>query len=482
MPRELNNFTINNLGVYGVIREAEVSSRLLPSEAVTEAINMHFDSKGASTVRPGLTSIQSTAVVSGYPCLGVYMFNFSAGSALLSTFSDGTNNDIYSLSNGYWSKTHQDDTAGSKTRFITFSDYVLKMNGNDTMFMWAGPGTTWIGSGNPLNIDDMTTRKPKFGEVFKARVYVAGDPTNPDRLFYSSVVDSLGNIEWTPASDYVDINPDDGENISGLKRFGTQLCVFKPNYMYRYMGIAGTDADPLISVGTRSQESIVSAKDGLYFHHDSGFYKYAGGQPSEISRPISDFVSAIPVSYYSNIAGWKDNDHVYWSIGDLTVNGTTYVNIVLRYTISSQVWTIYSYPKEIKCGVDYNDGDTIHQVVGTDDGFIAKQNEGSTDMGTSIAYRLQTKWYEIEGIENTKVIETIASTCDKATGSMVMYQIDDDPAWKEIGQIRKYMNIHPNLNIKFHKIRFKITGSSSKEAPIFYGLNIIKGLNYGLVI
>ena len=257
--------------------------------------------------------------------------------------------------------------------------------------------------------------------------------------------------------------------------------IFKPNYIYRYFGVEGTDPDPLISVGTRSHDSIVVAKDGLYFHHDTGFYKYVGGQPKELSRPISDFVKAIPASYYTTITGWKDEDHIYWSIGNLTIDGVSFTNIVCRYTISSELWTIYSYDKELRFGTDYNDGVNMHQIIGTNDGFVMKFNETTDDNGQPINYRLITKWYEIEGIENQKIIEHLTCLMEKSIGSVLMYQIDDETAFKEIGQIKRYLQEFKSKRIVFHRIRFKITGNSRHEAPIFKGISILKGINEGVV-
>ena len=165
MPRLLRPFIVKNLGVYGIIRSAEVNDRLLPNEAITESINFHYDSKGASTVRPGLTSIQSTAISASYPCVGLYMFSFSSGSALLSTFSDGSNNDIYTLSNNYWIPSLEDDTKGLRTRFVTFADNVIRTNGTDTVKDWDGSGS-WGSSGAPLNVDELNTLgKPKYLEI-----------------------------------------------------------------------------------------------------------------------------------------------------------------------------------------------------------------------------------------------------------------------------------------------------------------------------
>jgi hypothetical protein len=62
-----------------------------------------------------------------------------------------------------------------------------------------------------------------------------------------------------------------------------------------------------------------------------------------------------------------------------------------------------------------------------------------------------------------------------------MHQVNDEITWKPVGQITKYLHYFDSLNLRFHRIRFKITGSSRLEAPIFRGLEWIFGVNEGVV-
>jgi len=472
---ELKPKRIRNLGIYGVIRPSEVDEFTVPDEVLTKAINVHFDRKGAVTLRPGLTIIGSQ--IQDNPILGLYnaLFSNSSLNCILAVVSTGAVNGIYKSTGGAFSSSTT-DTKDLKTRFTTFADRVIRFNGTDSMKVFNG--TDWATTGTPINPDQMTVAT-KYGEGFKARVYTTGGNANPDRVYYSSVISSSGNITWTPADNFVDIQPNDGENVSGLKRYATQLLVFKPNYIYR-LTTTVADPDPLIKVGTRSQESIVDGKDGVYFHHDSGFYKYSGGMPEEISRPISDFVNAVPLSFYQNISGWKDLDHIYWNVGDLIVDGVSFTNIVARYTISSKVWTVYSYATELKWGCDFNDGSTLYQIVGDEVGKVYKLNQGATDNGTAISYDLETKWYELGSVSERKTINDMIAICEKAQGSILMYKIDGGTNWENIGQLRKWLNYF-KPNFKFHRIKFRLTGMSSQEAFIFRGIEILRGINEGIL-
>lgn len=479
---------ISTLGIYGVVRRAEVDDSLIPDGAVTESINFHFDRKGASTIRPGLTVLGAT-VLTARPCVGLH--NALSGTAI-AVFSNGGSSTIYSFDGSAWTMSLDGGTASVRIRFLDFGSYTIALNfiynTYSSMRYWnASSSRHWHNTGNPINVQNMWGYNPQLGEVFKNRIYLAGDTStagSPSRLYFSSVISSTGRVTWTPTVDYVDINPGDGEDITGLKRYSLELLLFKPNYIYRFR-TSGVDADPLIKVGTRSQESIVEGKRGLYFHHDTGFYRYSGGYPLEISRPISDVVEAIPYGQFDDIVGWNDSDHIYWSIASVTISepkgDVTWKNVVIRYTESSEIWTIYSYANEIRRGMMYTRGTTLSRLVGTDHGVVGTFNSGTTDFGEPLEFRMRTKWYFIEDLASHKIIQQIVAYAEKAQGLELRYRVDEKREWKTIGQLRQLVTNFNSLDIGFNRIQFEVSGTTRYESSVFLGLDIIKGLNEGIL-
>lgn len=488
MP-EQEPITIRNF-LNGVIRQNEVDDFFTPKGAVTDALNVHFDRKGVAKLRDGITLLGSQ-ISSGNPILGLYNFISSNSSynQILTVVSDGTNNDVYYLSGSTWTKKLEDDTKDLKTRFTTYMDKVVRVNGTEIAKAWDGNVSNSWGqhagtSKDDLNLDDMDSYKGNLIETFKSKVYMAGNSTYPYRLWYSS--DPTGTfpnlyITWTPTSDYIDFRQDPSPTITAIKRFVTELLVFKRDYLYRWKGVSGTEADPFIQVGTPSQESVVEAKDGIYFYHPPGIYRYSGDYPREISRPVSDFIDNIPLSYQDDVSAWCDGDHVMFSVGNVTIDGESFTNIVLRYTISSRIWTIYSYGTEIRIGCEYNNGTTITRVVGDDDGNVLTFDSGTTDNTSAIPYRLTTRWYELNTPSYRKVIRIITALCEKAQMSKLSYQIDDDTSWKTLGQLRKYVTYFKNKNIKCHRIRFRLYGLSKISPFIFQGMELHDVVNEGLI-
>ena len=467
-------------------RIGNISNSLLPPGSVTTAKNMHFDKLGLAKLRSGTTLIGSQ-ISNNYTCLGLYYLQGS-NSQLLAVFSDGTNNDVYYNNAGTWTKITglTDQTKDLKTRFTTFLDQVIVVNGTDIAEAWFGTGTAdqSIGtSANDLNLDDMDSYKCNLIESFKARVYMAGNSTNPDRLFFSKVVSTTPHITWAPTTDYVDVGANDGSNITALKKYAYDLLVFKTKFLYRYRGSAGVDPEPLINIGTPSQEAVVEGKKGVYYFSSDpvGIYVYTGGQPVEISRAVSDFLEAIPSTYFTTVNGFTeaDGDHINFNIGDVTVSGVAWVNVVLRYTISSQVWTVYSYPNELRRGVIWDNATNNVAVVGDSDGNVMTFNSGLTDNGTNIEYDLITRYYELGALSESNAINKLSGICEDAQGSALSFQIDDKEKWNPMGQLRNYVTIFKNTNIKGHRVRFKLFGTSSVASFTFEGLEIIDSINKG---
>lgn len=473
--------SIRNIGVRGLIRQSSVDDGLIPNEAVTEVVNLNFDRIGGVQSRPGLTAIGAT-VSAGNPCLG--MHNIQSNTAIVAFVASGSVT-IYERQ-ATWAQIGKGVGAG-KVRFIDFANRTIMFGGaENSIQVFAGSNFSSAG-GSPINADDLwyvngTTAaayaRPQYGEVYKSRVYFSGDnnyvPFN-SRVWFSSVISSSGVITWEPSADYVDINPADGEAITALKRFSLELLIFKPNYIYRFR-TTSVDPDPLIRIGTRSQESIIEGKRGMYFHHDTGFYRYSGGYPEEISRPVDDIVKAITFANYDDIAAWKDGDHIYWSIGDVTVSepagSTTYTSAVLRYTESSDIWTLYSYPTRINLGGPFVTGSSQSIMVGLNTGVVAEFNKGVSDISEPIKYRMTTKWYEW-GIELRKEINIMLALCEKGQGAQLMYQVDDYNDWVTISpSLGSFLTWYTKNSKKFNRIRFKLTGVTSNESLVFLGIEI----------
>jgi len=474
MPESIKNIKIPYPNE-GVIRSAQLSDTVCPENSVQLGINMHFDRIGSMTTRPGVTTYADdlSGSVTSFGTL-----NIQGGNKRL--FGQVAK-DI-SVWNGTTWTSVDTATVTTKARFSQFLNRVWRINGN------AGdkPETS---NGGAFGTTDVPATFPAgdFIEAgFDGRVWIADSST--DILYFTDIVQSTNGTSYvSPLTFDITTNfitkfsPQDGESITGLFRVPKALLLFKQNHIYRVYSTSNVDPYPAYNVGTYSQESIVQGKDGVYFHHSSGFYKFTyDAQPTEISRRVMDFVKAIPRTAYDDVIGIYDGyDAIKWSVGPLTVEGVTYSNCQMRYTLSTQVWTIYDFADtSITAMVRYDDGTTIEQIAGTSEGLVGKLDSGKTDFGKPIYYEFIDRWRSfLDMYSHSKTMGGVAVMSENAGGALVQYQIDKTAVnkWLDIGTVKKdYATLFPNnVTTDFNQIRLRIKGYSTGVPIIFNGIELL---------
>lgn len=471
----------------GLINKGAVSENERPQSSVLESINMHFDAIGSAILRKGTTTMAST----GNSILGMHY--------LVDTVNSGANTQLIVVSGtsayyyvaGSFTSKRTGLTAGSRARFTTYLNMAFMVNGTEATMTWNGDiATQFVATGNAVGAPT-----GRFIENFRSRVWITGNTTYPDRLYYSSVPSAAATpvVSWSTdpvtGTQWIDISPSDGDKNTGLQRYRNVMIVFKTNRLYRVFDIGQVDPDPYYAVGTSSQESVVETKTGVFFHHSSGIYQYnVYGQVQEVSRPIWDIIRAIPASYYGSVTGWleADQDHVCWAVGTVTIDGITYTNLTVRYTISTQTWTHYTDPKAFTSAVKrqpfFSDGTTQFAVCGDESGNVVKMNVGKTFFdGTGIPYTIVHNWDTIDGLLSTRKSLTVGNfTHYQGGGTNVNYQTEvNDPDqlndWsKRVGQLKGSANTGFNdMAIKARKLRFRISGVSTGEPFVYNGYELL---------
>jgi hypothetical protein len=464
----------------GVIRSAQLNDTVTPENSVQLAINMNFDRVGAMQTRNGVDTLY-TARAGEIKSFGT--LNVQGGVNKL--FSQvGT--DVSVWTGAVWSSVRTATTT-NKARFSQWLNHLYMVNGVDALQCSDGgafAATAGFVPATAMPIGD-------FIQVgFDGRIWIASK-TN-DALYYSDIVQfvppSTYSITYTASNFISTLSPQDGESFSGLFRVPRALLVFKQNHIYRIYSASNVDPYPAYNVGTYSQESIVQAKDGLYFHHSSGFYKFAyDGQPQEISRRIIDFVKAIPRSSYENIVGiWDGFDAIKWSIGPITVEGVTYANCQVRYSISTQVWTIYDFAaNNITALIRFDNGSNIYQVAGTSTGKVGQLDFGTTDFGAAIYFELIDRWRSYtEMYSKAKSISGVMVASENGGGTLLQYQTQKSPpnVWTDIDTLdENYDSLFPNASTDdFSVVRFRMRGNSTGTPILIHGVELLSIQDKGL--
>ncbi len=370
---------------------SDVAMGIVPPNSVALAVNLDFDQVlGSAVVRPGTSQIGSQ-LVAGKDILGLYNHTdpTDAGNnklfAALNAAGDATAT-IKLVSSGADVVTGL--TASTKVRFLSYGGETVAINGVDAPRAWNN--SAWITTAGVFDLGDWPAAESSLVVEFLDRVYV-NDEVIPYRIHYSTLYDGTA-VTWN--GDYIDLEAEDGGGkVTAFAKVPGYILFFKERSMHRW-NFSSAFPESLVELGTPSQESVVSSGGLVFFYSDSsddakGFYVTNGGRPQNISkdttRTIKRFVDAITGT---DISATATDRVIQWSVGDLTVDGETYTNVVFRYNRILNQWSIRSYPSKFMVHANYLSA----RVGGDNDGNVYEIDDTTAvdDAGTVIDYRLRT--------------------------------------------------------------------------------------------
>lgn len=198
---------------------------------------------------------------------------------------------------GTWTARTTGLEANKEPSFETFGARLIwaSTSNTDVPQVWDGStATTSALGGSPPNF--------AFCVKHKNRLFAAGVATNPSRLYFSDLL--LPQAWATGDAGSMDIDPDDGDRITGIASHKNELIVFKgPNRLsiHRITGSATTGSDafarvPFVTgVGSVNHNGIFRINDDLVFPSPRGIHSLAAtaafGDYVEafLARPILSF-------------------------------------------------------------------------------------------------------------------------------------------------------------------------------------------------
>lgn len=383
----------------------------------------------------------------------------AAGDRIFAVLSDGSNNDIYDVITGM--KSLEDDTKDLKTRFLTYLNNCLRLNGTDAAKAWNG--TQWLSSGGAFDLSNLPSGA-KYAIEFKDRIFVAGMGDAPDRMDYSGIANtSTRTVSWTSGNGFIVMEQEDGGGgITGLAKVPGYVLAFKKRSLKRWDG-SSTFPEDMINQGAPSQEAIAMAQGLCFWVNENGAWVTEGGRPKKISSYSVDKViwSCAP-SDLENVASGTDEEHVYWSFASVTMSGETYTNVVLKYNILQNTWDIRRYPTLHRVYADYVDSANAHYLIlGDDDGTVRKLDTGNDDDGTPIYYSLETHdWVFGFRMFQKSVARMGLITKNISNGSLLWRNTDVASDWKPLAIVNSDVT-DVTKEIRGRKINFKLTGSTT---------------------
>ena len=264
-----------------------------------------------------------------------------------------------------------------------------------------------------------------------SRIFAAGDPDNPSRLYYSDTGLNVGNFNISLDSNagFVDVFKNDGFSITSIIPFQGGVIVFKENAIYKFDfvtasgdfdgdGVEETVSLPQLSEITRSfgcvsfrstkyvENDVIFAakKDGrLAFYSLGNQENYAGSvlRTNELSIKVQEKLEDVNVDYLQYGAGFYYNNIYGCAIAK---SGSTNNDRIWCLDTRFGAWTYWEglEPSEF---LIYNDSSGNQNLYfGEDNGgdVIQAFKSDRNDDGSSISVQFSTKAFNAKQFHRYK--------------------------------------------------------------------------------
>lgn len=279
-----------------------------------------------------------------------------------------------------------------------------------------------------------TTDAPKGDLIdnYKSAIIIAGDTSNPSRLYYSAGVDRPDDFSWGAGGGFIDIskNSDDGV-IVGIKKFQNSLIIFKEKSIWRFE-FTDSEIPTLQNINTElgaiSQESIKNVENDLFFGgrkvgSGAGIYSL-GNEPNftdkirtnELSARVKPELDGLLVRNYTKAeAFYVDNKFIFSFVdGSGTAN-----NSAIVYDRERAGWTRWN-DICLSHGLIYFDttGDQTILFVDETDNRVSRLDKGYTsDKGVPIEWAFATKEEDLKDPFQVKRFKWVSINVNNAVGN-----------------------------------------------------------------
>lgn len=245
-------------------------------------------------------------------------------------------------------------------------------------------------------------------------------------------------LEWS-ASDYMDLDAGDGDNITAMWVLKDILVVFKRyrTYIVKYVGgVLQFDWERIDNAVGCVGPNAISESDGiLYFIGPDGFYSFDGYHPPvSISTNIERKVARInsEMDYASEVDEYEEKGQLFFLIPE---GSSEYKNILYIYDLARENWTKWDVTASCLANVTYGSntafidlpeayetysmavGDALgakdgFMALGTYDGYIQSFGESENDLGEAIDAYWVSPWIDCGYPDRNKRITRVTVFAD----------------------------------------------------------------------
>jgi hypothetical protein len=405
-------------------------STQIPDGMAQDLRNVIVTNKEVSK-RYGYTALNTTEISSSSGVYGLFPFYYNNGASKKLIAVSGTAIYEYVSATGLFSSINTGLTASLRTRAETFHDLLISVNGTDAVQKYNGTTSAVLGGSPPIC---------KSVKLHKNYLFLAGNATYPSRLYWCD----LDTPETWNALSFVDVNPNDGDLITGLDVSFDSLIITKEYNTYLLYGDTPTYTEGLTlwrikrantSSGSVNQGSIAMTGQGLIDLSRNAGVQAMGGATTDttlnfdalrsnmLSADISPVIAGINESRITQAEAisWDNKYILSVPYGSSTTN-----NLNLVYDYYAGGWVIWNIPANNWC--IYRDSGVDNLFFGScTDGFVHKITKNIyNDNGSAISAYYKTKDIDSGSPSNDKIYRRYYMTLNKSDdfGVTVEHNVD----------------------------------------------------------
>lgn len=337
---------------------------------------------------------------------------------------------------------------------------VIMTNGTDAVRYWNGSALNSISS----------APKGKYIASDNRRVYIANvaDEESQDVVHYCAFQDAS---DWSTElnSGAVQYYTARGGPITALYSFEGRIWAFKKDAFALIFHTGDARATHRLvevsnDIGCIEHKTLAECGPRLFWLGYDDVYMGAGGNAIGVGEPIRKFLNDINNSHYSECFGFSDGLRYYLGI---PTGNRTKANIILVFDPrrKGDPWNVYANISDMRYAVYLNN----ELFAGGESGQTYKLNDGTTDAGSAIPYRVVTRDFD-EGIpEAEKEYYELHLQVDISTGTTMTIEasVDQGGTYIPIGDPITSKTTSQNVNVIIpldtvplgNWIRFRISGT-----------------------
>lgn len=360
-----------------------------------DLLNVTLDERGGVVKRLGRTKYNSSQLNSTafqnlfYWQTGQLMFT-QQGTSIYNTNGGGT-----------WSAAVKTFSTSARVAFCDFQGKVVVVHPVDGVFT-STDGTTFTQTAGGTN--NMEAVRGNCIAVWQNKVWVAGDPNNPPRVWASNAGDPT---KYTIATDFVDVREKDNALVTALGaghgedvQAHAGLLVFKEESCYRINSANATTGFTFTTLDTQygaaGPLAVVSNLGLICAISKKGIIVTNGVDPPQVaSRKIEPLFrpEQLDFSTSSNWSAGVYRDRIVFSL-NRRIGGASQStpNFTLEYHPAVGWISCHDFGSPAFATWAKNDS-KLYSCSPTN-GYAYETFKGGTDDGAAIACRFQTRWFE----------------------------------------------------------------------------------------